>query len=286
MSSLKKLLPLLILVLIVGLAGCGADDAAPADDPVDEPAEEPAEEPAGVPGTVHRFEDTPTALTELVNGGVDAVVADSPVVLEYMKNNPQANVRAFGDDRFDREFYGIAMRQEDTDLHDLVNEGLARVRDNGVYDLIFNKYFGDGADYEVEESDNSLGLNYKVAMDMAYAPFEFIGDDGQPAGFDVDLIRAIAAEMGFAVELVNTAWDGIIPSLLAGSSDMIISAMTITEERSESVTFSDPYFEASQYVAVLDDSPVYTLEDLQGKRVGVQNATTGDFAITDYFDSL
>ncbi len=60
-----------------------------------------------------RFEDTLTALTELVNGGVDAVVADSPVVLEYIKNNPQSNLRSFGDPGFEKEYYGIAMRQED-----------------------------------------------------------------------------------------------------------------------------------------------------------------------------
>lgn len=260
----------LVMLFVPVLSGCGDD----------------AEETGTGPGTVHRFEDTPTALTELVNGGVDAVVADSPVVLEYIKNNPESNLRAFGDERFEQEFYGIAMRQDHEELHTLVNSGLAAVRESGVYDAIFNKYFGDGSPFEVEESDNRLGLEFKVAMDMAYAPFEFIGDDGKPEGFDVDLIRAIAAAEGFAVDLVNTAWDGIIPSLLAGSSDMIISAMTITEERQESVTFSDPYFEATQFVAIKEDSPVQTLEDLHGKKVGVQNATTGDFAITDYFDSL
>lgn len=270
MRGFKKYVPVLILIFLVGLVGCGGGDTAP----------------ASGPGTVQRFEDTPSALTELVNGGVDAVVADSPVVLEYIKNNPQSNLRSFGDPSFDQEFYGIAMRQEDTDLHELVNEGLARVKDDGTYDAIFNKYFGDGADFNVSESDNRLGLDFNVAMDMAYAPFEYIGDGGEPEGFDVDLIRAVAAEMGFAVNLVNTNWDGIIPSLLAGTSDMIISAMTITEERQKSVTFSDPYFEATQFVAVKEDSPIKTLEDLQGKRVGVQNATTGDFAITDYFDSL
>ncbi|HHX73550.1 MAG TPA: transporter substrate-binding domain-containing protein, partial [Firmicutes bacterium] len=62
----------------------------------------------------------------------------------------------------------------------------------------------------------------------------------------------------------------------------IISAMTITEERQEQVTFSDPYFEATQYVVVKEDSDIKKLSDLKGKTVGVQNATTGDFAITKY----
>ncbi|NLN06923.1 MAG: transporter substrate-binding domain-containing protein [Firmicutes bacterium] len=174
------------------------------------------------------------------------------------------------------------MRKEDTDLHKLVNEGLAKIKENGVYDKIFNKYFGDGTDYVVPESDNRLNKTYKVASDMAYAPFESISPSGEPEGFDMDLIRAIAAEMGFAVELINTNWDGIIPSLLSGASDLVISAMTITPQRQEQVTFSDPYYEATQYVVVKEDSDIKKLSDLKGKTVGVQNATTGDIAITKY----
>ncbi len=266
--GMKGLLLITAVLMVALVAGCGGDEES-------------------IEIDISRYQDTPTALTTLVNGGIDAVVADSPVVLEYIKNNPQSNLKAFGDDSFEKEFYGIAMRQEDTDLHALINEGLQKVRDNGVYDKIHNKYFGDGADYEVAESDNSLGLTFNVAQDMAYAPFESINEaTGEPEGFDCDLIRAIAAEMGFAVNLVNTDWDGIIPALLGKNADMIISAMTITEERSQSVTFSDPYFEATQYIAVKEDSGINSLADLQGKRVGVQNATTGDFAITEYNDSL
>lgn len=237
-------------------------------------------------GSVHRFADMPAALTELVNGGVNAVVADSPTVMEFIKENPQANLVAFGDDSFEVEYYGIAMRQEDDEIHDLVNEGLSKIKENGVYDKLYNKYFGDGEDYEVPESDNRLNMTLKVASDMAYAPLEYINDDGEPEGFDIDLVKAIATEMGFKVELNNTEWDGIIPSLLARNSDLIISAMTITEERQESVTFSDPYFEATQYICVKEGSDIKCLEDLKGKKVGVQNSTTGDIAITKYFDSI
>lgn len=271
MKRFRRVLPVLMLIVFTVAAGCGNRSGT----------QQPAQQ-----GEVRRFEDTPTALTELINGGVDAVVADSPVVLEFMRNNPQANLRAFGDESFEKEFYGIAMRQADTELHQLINEGLERIKANGVYDKIFNKYFGDGTDYVVAESDNRLGLTYNVAQDMAYAPFEYINEKGEPEGFDCDLIRAIAAEMGFAVNLVNTSWDGIIPSLIGGTSDLIISAMTITAERQQSVTFSEPYFEATQYIAVKADSPLNSLADLQGKKVGVQNGTTGDFAITNYFDSL
>ena len=261
---------LIVLTMVFVLVGCGGGNGS------GNGAEAKTE--------VRRFETTPLALTELINGGVDAVVADSPVVLEFIKENPNSNLTAFGDDEFEKEFYGMAMRQEDTDTHDLINEGLSRVKANGVYDSIFNKYFGDGADFEVAESENTLGITLNVAQDMAYAPFEYINEAGEPEGFDVDLIRAIAAEMGFAVNLINTNWDGIIPSLLGGNSDLIISAMTITEERQKSVTFSDPYFEATQFIAVPIGSDITGLVDLAGKKIGVQNQTTGDIAITQYFN--
>lgn len=259
----RFLFVVLILSMVFSLTGCGSKAKT----------------------EVLRYDTTPVALIELANGGVDAVVADSPVVLEYIKENPDSGLVAFGDDTFEKEFYGIAMRQDDTELHELVNEGLRKVKESGEYDKIFNKYFGDGADYQVPESANTLNLTFNVASDMAYAPFEYIDEaTNEPVGFDMDLIRAIAKESGFAVNLVNTNWDGIIPALLAGNADMIISAMTITEERQKSVTFSDPYFEATQYIAVKEGSPIKSLADLEGKKIGVQNATTGDIAVTKYFN--
>ncbi|MDW7673689.1 MAG: transporter substrate-binding domain-containing protein, partial [Bacillota bacterium] len=184
---------------------------------------------------ISRYENTPIAITELLNGGVDAVVADRPVVLAYIENNPQSGLAAFGDDEFEMEYYGIAMRQEDSELHQLVNEGLAKVIEKGIYDQIQTKYFGADNGFEVAESANTLGKTYLVAMDAAYAPFEWVDETtGEIVGFDAELIKAIAAEMGFAVELQHFEWDGIIPSLLSKNADLIISAMTITEERAQS----------------------------------------------------
>ncbi|TCQ03092.1 transporter substrate-binding domain-containing protein [Serpentinicella alkaliphila] len=269
---MKKYSTVLIIILTIALlAGCSSKPADTTNN-------------NNNAGTIQRYGDIPAALTELINGGVDAVVADSPVVLEFLANNPSTGLTAFGDESFEKEFYGIAMRQQDTEIHELINEGLERVIANGVYDKIFNNYFGDGTEYVVEEGENTLGITIKAGADMAYAPFEYVNDKGQPEGFDMDLIRAIGAEMGFKVELINTNWDGIIPSLIAGNIDLIISAMTITEKRQETVTFSNPYFEATQYIAVKEGSTIKSLEDLKGKKIGVQNGTTGDIAITNYLE--
>lgn len=121
---------------------------------------------------------------------------------------------------------------------------------------------------------------YKVGTDAAYAPFESVDPSNTIVGFDMDMLNAIAAAEGFKVEFVNTAWEGIIPSLVEKRNDMLISAMTINEERKKEVAFSDQYYESTNYIAVLADSPIKSLADLKGKKVSVQQGTTGDFAIT------
>ncbi len=119
-----------------------------------------------------------------------------------------------------------------------------------------------------------------VGSDIAYPPFEYTDKDtGEYVGFDIDLMKEVAKRMGLEVKFVNTAWDGIIPGLLAHKYDVICSAMTITEERAKQVDFSDPYFEARQVIITrADDTSINDVEDLAGKVVAVQQGTTGDFA--------
>jgi polar amino acid transport system substrate-binding protein len=122
----------------------------------------------------------------------------------------------------------------------------------------------------------------KIGNDPAFPPFETTTDKGEIIGFDIDLIKAVAAAAGYEVQIMAVAWDGIIPGLIAGNYDVIVSAMTITAERSLSVNFSDPYFEASQVIVSLKKNKLYNkLEELTGKKVSVQLGTTGDIVATD-----
>ncbi|MDA8228463.1 MAG: basic amino acid ABC transporter substrate-binding protein [Desulfitobacterium hafniense] len=115
----------------------------------------------------------------------------------------------------------------------------------------------------------------KVGSDIAYAPFEFMDTKQQPTGFDIDLMTAIGEDLGYKVKFETAAFDGLIPALGSGKYDMVISAMTITEKRAQSVLFSDKYFEATQFIAVKKGSTIKSEADLKGKKVGVQVATTG-----------
>lgn len=91
---------------------------------------------------IKRFPANPAAFMELRNNKVDAAVADSGVVLIYLKENPEAKLKIVKDAKFDKEFYGIAVRKGNTELKEKINSGLKKIKASGEYDQIFEKYFG------------------------------------------------------------------------------------------------------------------------------------------------
>ena len=91
---------------------------------------------------IKRFESTPLALKELEAGGVDAVVADNGVIVNYVTNNPGGKFKSIADKEFVPEQYGIALKKGNTELQAKLNKGLAEIRADGSYDAIFTKYFG------------------------------------------------------------------------------------------------------------------------------------------------
>jgi polar amino acid transport system substrate-binding protein len=119
-----------------------------------------------------------------------------------------------------------------------------------------------------------------VGTDAAYAPFESQNEKGEIVGFDIDIVKAIAAKAGIEVKFVNTPWEGIFNALAQGDRDMVVSAVTITDERKQTMDFSEPYFDAQQLIAVRNDSRVKSFQDLKKLKVGVQTGTTGDEAVT------
>ena len=132
-------------------------------------------------------------------------------------------------------------------------------------------------------SKSASNDTYIVACDAAWPPFEYVDDDKEIVGFDIDLMNAIADEMGFTVEFKNTAWDGIFAGLEAGDYDVVMSAVTIREDRQELYDFTDPYINAGQSVVIrTEETNITGVQDLvEGMVVGAQIGTTGAFAVTD-----
>ncbi|WP_029252340.1 transporter substrate-binding domain-containing protein [Paraoerskovia marina] len=117
---------------------------------------------------------------------------------------------------------------------------------------------------------------------LPYKPFEYT-ENGEVVGFDADLAQLVADDLGVELDVVSTGWEQITggAAFAAGQCDLGMGAATITPEREESVAFSDPYFNATQALLVAADSGYESLEDLDGKQLGVQTGTTGEIYAND-----
>jgi His/Glu/Gln/Arg/opine family amino acid ABC transporter permease subunit len=117
----------------------------------------------------------------------------------------------------------------------------------------------------------------RVGTDATYPPFETVEGDVY-SGFDIDLMNAVAREMGLRARFVNASFDGIFPALQNGSFDAVISSVTITDERKASMLFTDPYYDSGQLIAVREETQgLATPDDLKGKTAGVQINTTAQY---------
>lgn len=114
----------------------------------------------------------------------------------------------------------------------------------------------------------------RVAIDATYEPFTYKTPSGQPTGFDVDIAEAICSEIQRKCVYVEQIWDGMIPGLLAQQYDVIISSMSITEERLQQVDFSNKYYNTPSRIVVKADTPFTDLASLKGKRIGVLKGST------------
>ena len=139
-----------------------------------------------------------------------------------------------------------------------------------------------GSDTSAGEGGAALDLvaedQLTVCSDIPYAPFEMEAEEGDGyTGFDIELLEAVAADLGLTTTVKDLPFDGILGALPAGDCDIVGSAVSITPEREEQVLFSESYFESKQSLMVLteDEATYPDLESLAGKTIGVQSGTTG-----------
>lgn len=120
---------------------------------------------------------------------------------------------------------------------------------------------------------------FVVVSDATWPPMEYMDEQQNIIGYAIDYLQAVAKETDLKIVQRNVPWDGIFVSLETGQSDIIASSVTITPERQKQFTFSDPYCEIRQALLVRVDTPIKTIDDLKGKKVGGQIGTTGIFTL-------
>ena len=134
---------------------------------------------------------------------------------------------------------------------------------------------GCGSDKKDAANDTKKPL--RVATNATFVPFEFKDNDQSTEykGFEMDLIRAVAKEMGRDVDFNHIAFSGIIPNIQQGDMDIAATGMTVTKERAQKVAFAAPFYESKLVILTPKNSGVHSVADLQGKQIAVQIGTTG-----------
>lgn len=128
---------------------------------------------------------------------------------------------------------------------------------------------------------------YTVATDNGYVPFEYIDEDsGDLVGFDIDLVSALAEEVGIEIEFETLEFDGIVAGIGSGRFDIAIAGMTITDERKESIDFTQSYYEAGLILAVQDgNDEIKSIDDVDGKTIATRTGSTSQQYLTDNTDA-
>lgn len=139
-----------------------------------------------------------------------------------------------------------------------------------------------------EEAETPAATEEKEVLVMAtnaeFPPYEFY--EGQEiVGIDAEIAAAVAEKLGCELKIEDMAFDSIIAAVASGKADFGLAGMTVTEERLESINFSDTYAHATQVVIVAEGSDITGVADLDGRKVGVQLGTTGDIYAEDIADA-
>ncbi len=140
------------------------------------------------------------------------------------------------------------------------------------------------ASSESKDSSTTGAKELHMATNAAFEPYEYV-EGGQVVGIDAEIAKAICDKLGYKLVIDDMDFDAIITAVTSGKADFGMAGMTVTEERKQSVDFTDPYTNAVQVIIVNEkNSPVASADDLEGKTVGVQLGTTGDIYVSDVKD--
>ena len=212
------------------------------------------------------------------DGSAEAEAAASSVQLKIL------------DSEYVTEDYAIAVAKENTDLLDSVNAALTALIADGTVAQVVDFYVsGEGELPAVQEDVAADAETLTMATNAAFPPYEYWEGDAI-VGIDAVIAGLIADQLGMKLDIQDMDFDAIIPAVVSGKVDMGMAGMTVTDERLESVSFSESYATGVQVVIVPENSPIETvdqlfslLDDGEDIQIGTQNATTGFIYASDDF---
>jgi len=248
---------------------------------------------------IKTFDTSDLMNNSLDAGAIYAAMDDQPVV-QYAINQGKDYAINIDGEKVGSFAFAVKKGSKYEYLIDEFNEAFDAMKKDGTYDAIMAKWLGDSedsADKSTVVTSDSLKLSgdasakatpvkstYKIVMDSSFAPFEYQNDSGKYEGIDVDLIKAIAEQQGFNIELSNPGFDAALNAVQAGQADAVIAGMSITDARKEIFDFSAPYYTSNILLAVKKGSSVKSYEDLNGMTVGAKNGTASYTWLSEHAD--
>ncbi len=214
---------------------------------------------------IHTAATVKHALLELADGNHDAVFTQYLLAVRLLNELKPDNLKLVKQQVHEfRQDFCFAVKEGDSERLAMLNEGLSIVIANGVFQHLHAKWF---AQMELPSNRSII-----VGGDHNYPPFEYLDEDGNPTGYNVDLTRAIAKKLNLPVEIRLGTWAEIIHQLESGEID-VIQGMFYSRERNKQFDFSQPHM-VSNYIAVTrkqDAPPPVSIDELKGKHIAVQN---------------
>ena len=240
--------------------------------------------------TIKTFDTGDLMNNSLSTGAVNAIMDDKPVI-EYAINQGQDLSINMDGEAVGSFAFGVKKGSKYEYLVTEFNEALAQMKKDGSLDQIINKWTNSSktsSQVTSLTSTTSAGQKatpvkskYVIASDSSFAPFVFQNSSNQYTGIDMDLIKAIAEDQGFEIEITNPGFDAAINAVQSGQADGMIAGMSITDARKETFDFSDSYYTANTILGVKESSTISSYEDLNGKTVGVKNGTASQTFLTE-----
>ena len=240
--------------------------------------------------TIKTFDTGDLMNNSLSTGAVNAIMDDKPVI-EYAINQGQDLSINMDGEAVGSFAFGVKKGSKYEYLVTEFNEALAQMKKDGSLDQIINK--GTNSSKTSSQvtsltSTTSAGQKatpvkskYVIASDSSFAPFVFQNSSNQYTGIDMDLIKAIAEDQAFEIEITNPGFDAAINAVQSGQADGMIAGMSVTDARKETFDFSDSYYTANTILGVKESSNISSYEDLNGKTVGVKNGTASQTFLTE-----
>ena len=200
--------------------------------------------------TIERYNKGADAVQALKLGKIDCVVIDEQPALQFVKQNSDISIL---EEEFTLEDYALLTAKDNTALLDQINGALMKLQNDGTVDEIIKNYIGTeeevGHHPYVEKDVERTNGKLIMGTNAEFPPYEYY-ENNQITGIDVDIMRAIADELGMELQIEDMAFDSIIAAVTAGKVNVGASGFTVTEERKKSVNFSNSYITSKQVIIV------------------------------------